>query len=161
MNGIISQKERLQKKSMDRSMVSELLVEALREAEVGEIVTYADLKNLTNYDVQSAHRHLLDRARRVLLRESGYVFSTVINIGLKRASAPELTHIGVSHMKKAGRSARRGGKVMDTVDRKQLTADQALEHDATRGVLAAIATVSQTKKSPPAREPSRDPQVRV
>ena len=59
------------------------LVELMRKASPGEIVTYAAMNAACGRDVQG-NRHLIDSARRILRREHSMVFRAVDNEGYRR-----------------------------------------------------------------------------
>jgi hypothetical protein len=73
-----------------RRTVGEISIEttrcesALREVAVGAHVSYKELSSKVGRDVTRAARHVLQSARRRLLREHGIVFDAVIGEGLVR-----------------------------------------------------------------------------
>lgn len=146
---------------MERSYVTDLLVTALLEASVGQIVQYKDLQQLVNHDVQGRHRYLLERARHICMRDHKRAFTTVMNVGLQRTAAEDLVKLGKGQIKRVRNAAKKGAVIMDTVQRTDLTERQALEHDATRGILAAIQTASKPRKSNQTSRANADPQVKL
>lgn len=146
---------------MERSYVTQLLVTALLEAKVGQIVTYRDLKHLVNHDVQGRHRYLLERARHICMKEHKRVFTTMQNVGLQRTAAQDLVKLGQGQVKRVRNAAKKGAVLMDTLQRNELTQDQALEHDATRGILAAIHAASKIRRAVNTPRANADPQVKA
>lgn len=74
------------------------LCDALRSLQPGEVIAKARLDNLTK-----RKPHLLAKARRVIEREQGCVFATIIGTGIKRLETDQVALVG----QKARISARR------------------------------------------------------
>lgn len=62
-----------------------LLVEKLSSVKEGETVSYDDLDKAIGRDVRNGAYCLLLSARRIVRRDSGIVFETIRNVGLKRS----------------------------------------------------------------------------
>ena len=84
------------------------LIERLRLASVGEVVTYGALTEAIGEDVRRV-RHALYSAAKTMQSE-GIIFGTVHNVGVKRLTAEELPAIGdaaLLHIRRTSKSARK------------------------------------------------------
>jgi len=81
----------------------------LKEAPIGETVTYDDLSAAIGRDIRR-HRHVLYSALRVALRDDGLLFGTVRGVGYQRVPAEDAHHVGVDARKGIRRRARRSSK---------------------------------------------------
>src|SRR5690606_7840323 len=71
-----------------KSIDAQIIERHLETAEVGQLVTYVELSQLVGRDVQKKDRHLLETAKRALLRR-GMVFEAVRGEGVKRVTDDE------------------------------------------------------------------------
>ena len=143
----------------ERSAATLTLIELLRSANEGDIVTYDDMITLTNRDIRKRDRHLLQTALRSLQKHDRIVFGTIVRVGVQRLKPAELTHEGRRRLVKIRRQAVRGGAVMDTAAMQRLTPTQRLEHTATRGVLASVAQTTKPEAQKARVRANPDPQV--
>lgn len=149
----------MSKPDFERSYVTDLLVTALLDVQVGQLITYRELQTLVNHDIQRKHRYFLEKAVTICRRKHKCDFTTVHNIGLQRTPAQDLVERGKGQIKRIRNAAKKGAEIMDTADRLALNQSQALEHDATRGIIAAIQTASKTRKNTQTQRGNSDPQV--
>lgn len=143
----------------DQSTATAMLVELLATTPDGQLLTYAEMARATNRDIAGKDRHVLTSARRIAQRDYGAVFSPVVREGLRRLMPGEFAAEGRRKVALISRAARRAGKSLDAAPRERMTADERLEHDATRGVVAAIERIGRER--PKAMVASRDPVVKV
>jgi hypothetical protein len=118
-----------------------VLVTKLIEIQPGATISYAELTKLIARDVQSAARHLLVSARRVVQRRHGLVFEAVMNIGLKRLDTAGLAAAAPSYVARTHRMARRGtAKLLCAKPDELPEADRSrlYAHTAALGVIADI-----------------------
>ncbi|OUI90119.1 hypothetical protein HK19_11725 [Acetobacter persici] len=149
----------MSKPEFERSYVTELLVAALLDVQVGQIITYKELQALVNHDIQRKQRYFLEKAVTICRRKHKRDFTTLHNVGLQRTPAQDLAERGKGQIKRIRNAAKKGAEIMDTADRQELNQSQALEHDATRGIIAAIQTASKTRKNTQPQRGNPDPQV--
>ena len=74
--------------------------------------SYRQIANVTGVDCQQ-NRYLLNRARDLLLHESGAVFDTLHGRGLRRLLVEDIPGIGGAARKRSRLAARRGRRVMN------------------------------------------------
>ncbi|MGO2958634.1 MAG: hypothetical protein ACTIDN_06305 [Acetobacter sp.] len=149
----------MSKSDFERSYVTDLLVTALLDIQVGQIITYKELQSLVNHDVQRKHRYFLEKSVTICRRKHKRDFTTIHNVGLQRTPAQDLAERGKGQIKRIRNAAKKGAEIMDTADRHDLNQSQALEHDATRGIIAAIQTASKPRKNTQTQKGNSDPQV--
>jgi hypothetical protein len=84
--------------TLDLSLKTEtrLLIDALRTAPIGQVVTFATLSAACGLDVQAQARGLLNSARRIVARDHGAVFVSERNVGLRRLRPEEAPALGQS-----------------------------------------------------------------
>lgn len=143
----------------ERSYVTDLLVTALLDVQEGHIITYKEMQSLVNHDIQRKHRYFLEKATTICRRKHKRDFNTIHNVGLQRTPAQDLAERGKGQIKRIRNAAKKGAEIMDTANRQQLSQSQALEHDATRGVIAAIQTASKARQNGYTKKANSDPQV--
>lgn len=96
-----------------RSTQTNALIDVLRAAQIGSVVSYAALSEAIGEDVTEC-RHYLYTAVNVLQSE-GIAFGTVRGEGVKRLVAEEIPAIGESAMGHIRRTSRRARKRMGVV----------------------------------------------
>lgn len=115
------------------------LVDLLRTVAIGQTVSYAALSAAAARDVQKRGRHLLDRARLVVLREDRMLFQAVMGAGLRRAAAPDHLSEYDSAIGRIRATSHRAAERIAAADRaalspqEQMRADTALTHLALLG----------------------------
>jgi hypothetical protein len=77
--------------TLDLSLKTEtrLLIDALRTAPIGQVVSFATLSAACGLDVQAQGRGLLSSARRIVARDHGAVFVSERTVGLRRLRPEE------------------------------------------------------------------------
>lgn len=93
------------------------LTDLLATAKIGDTVAYASMTEAIGRDVQTKARYVLQAATARIQRDSGYVFSAVRNVGMKRLSPEEIVTTTTGPLAKIRRTARRGRKRLSTVSR--------------------------------------------
>jgi len=111
------------------------LIEVLRSAEVGELITYERMNKKIAGDVQRSHRSALNTARRHLLREDQAHFGTVIGVGIKRLNEHEATQSLDLDVSKIRSGARRVNTKTQLINIAPLTPSE-------RAKLAMVQTLS-------------------
>ena len=101
---------------------TESLVEVLREFDEGELRTYETLSAEAGFDVRGAH-HYLRSARKILLREDGYVFECVPGHGVKRLGDQAKVTRCDGLTTRISRQAKRTTQELATVDLANLSRD--------------------------------------
>lgn len=114
------------------------ILERLRKAEPGELVTYAELSEIIGRDVRATARGCLTSAMRGALRE-GLVFSSVKNEGVRLLPDDGIAGVGLAAVKHIGRAARRAGKKLACVrDFDAMPNAAKVQHNMGMSVLGAI-----------------------
>ena len=119
--------------SPDAQIIADKL-KAHAEESPEDVLLYQDISATVRRDVQNGANHLLQTAKRIVLREEGLVYETVKGVGIKLVPPTEMHRVAESHLKRSGRSARRGLKKLGTVDVAKLDTDN-------RARTAALATL--------------------
>lgn len=144
-----------------RSTQTLALIEVLREAPIGSVLTYGHLSKAIGEDVQNGARHFLYSAMRAV-RDDGIIFGTVRMQGVKRLTAEELPAIGdaaLLHIRRSSRSARKKMNAVNTMNdapnevRVKINAQAsllgAIEHFSTGKAVTKTAEVATHGPVPP------------
>lgn len=125
------------------------LVERMKQTETGVVVGYRELSQLIGRDV-TVHRHLVESARRILLRESNMVFRCVMNEGYKRLEDAQVVEVvNVDRRKRARRQMKLAVRELSTVDYDKLAPAQQNKHNvgmAMFGVMLQSSSAASMKK---------------
>lgn len=125
------------------------LVERMKQTPCGEIAGYRELSQLIGRDV-TVHRHLVDSARRILLRVDNMVFRCVMNEGYKRLEDAQVVDVvSVDRRKRARRQMKLAVRELSTVDYDKLPPPQQTKHNvgmAMFGVMLQASSASSMKK---------------
>ncbi len=111
------------------SVEAQMLAEAFAETEVDEVLTYEEMSTLIGRDVREI-RHVIETARRRLLRENGAVFASVRNVGVKRLSPDETVDESESVAKRSRNANRKALRLLGTIEYEKLTGDKRNEYTA-------------------------------
>ncbi|MCH4024112.1 MAG: hypothetical protein LKH33_06695 [Acetobacter sp.] len=151
-------KETSSVKSGEINYTKEIFLLALIEAKPEEIVTYEQLRHLTNSPVSSSNWMLKWAVRQMLLKHNIH-FENIRNVGYQRSASCDLVKAGKKSIEHIRRTTKKAGCIMDTANRSELNRDQALEHDAQRGVIAAIHAASRKQTGDSRVIGNSDPKV--
>lgn len=128
-----------------RSTQTLALIEALRAASIGAVITYGQLSQAIGEDVQNGARHFLYSAMKAL-QGDGVAFGTVRNMGVKRLTAEEIPAIGDAALLHIRRSSRRARKRMGVVNTMNDAPNAVrIEINAKASLLGAIEHFSTSK----------------
>jgi tRNA(Phe) wybutosine-synthesizing methylase Tyw3 len=107
---------------MDKSRIipamsadTEALISRLRDAQEGEVVTYAELRSLLGYDVRGKW-HIVTTAKNRLREDEGKHYDTIKTVGIKRLTDAEAAATMPSYVNRARTQARNGHKRARRVD---------------------------------------------
>jgi hypothetical protein len=124
---------------------TELLITHLKTAEIGQVITYDEMKAACKEDVQTRNT-ILQTARRTLLKPPHrMVFGTVAGIGIKRLSDDEIPDVGAHDAKRAVRIARNSMKKLGCADVSKMTGESKVRLITTKTVLGLF-TASGSRK---------------
>lgn len=93
------------------SLNTQTLTKRLKEAKIGEIITYLSLSELIGLDVQHKGRPSLTSARRKVRNEDDIVFSTLSNVGLQRCTEDDKISEIKRQTKRARNAAKEGNRI--------------------------------------------------
>ena len=114
---------------------TELLIEFLKPAEIGQVFTYQQLNAACKDDVQ-IRSTILNTARRNLLKPPHrMVFGTITGVGIKRLSDEEIPDVGAHAVKRSRRIAKVGIKKMGCADVLKMAPETKVKHITTMTVL--------------------------
>lgn len=123
------------------------LYERIRKASVGDLITYDELRTLTNFSVQSEKgRKKLDAARRRALKVDHLLFSAVPNLGIQCCNDVEVVSSG-GKMIRIVRSMSRTGIRRLTALRNYaaLSNEKKVEHNVVAAQLGMLEYAAGTK----------------
>jgi hypothetical protein len=111
----------------------------LATAQVGETITYQQMRDVIGVDPQNGARHVLASARRVVLRENGSVFDVVANVGIVRLGNDGIVDSSQSDVRRIRKAATRGLRKVGAADIGSLSNDKRITAVATAAVLQLAA----------------------
>jgi hypothetical protein len=127
-----------------RSTQALALIETLRTAPIGSVVSYARLSEAIGEDITDC-RHYLYSAMKAL-QDEGVAFGTVRTEGIKRLVSEEIPAIGDAAMQHIRRTSRRARKRMSVVNgMNDVPNDVRVKVNTTASLLGVIETFSQNK----------------
>jgi hypothetical protein len=101
-----------------------LFYEAVRNYEIGQVLTFEQLKIETGFNIEKYDRWLVYAANKVLLREDKKMLKNVKEVGYKIATPKEqLTHASFRRVR-AGRQANRGVTEAVNMDKNKMSEEQ-------------------------------------
>lgn len=110
----------------------------------GEIITYLELNDLVKRDVQHLHRGILETARRKAQREDSIEFAPVRGTGIKRLHNNEISGVASEKMRRASRVARKGLRMLNSVDYQSLTQEERVGYNTTAAGLKMVETIGKS-----------------
>lgn len=116
----------------------------LEAANVGEIVTYAKLREALGYDPRSK-RGPITTALRKVLQESNKVFASVTNVGYRRLSDTEVVQSAPSDVESIHKRTRRAQRKLIAVEFDSLARTEQVRHNTMASVLGALAQATKPK----------------
>jgi len=131
------------------------LIERLREAPIGSVVTYAALSEAIGEDITETRGHLYSAIK--ALGSDGIAFGTVRGQGVKRLTADEIPAIGeaaILHIRRASRRARKRMAVVNTMN--DAPNEVRIKINATSSLLGAIEHFSTGKSAAKAEKAATD-----
>lgn len=123
-------------------------VDRLKDGKPGDFVSYKELSDLVNDDVQDGKAYQsLRKARHTVIREHSLVWHpSECHTGLKCLTATEITALGEKDRQKIRRAAGRGLRRLQAADCSQMSQSQMLRHVATITHLKVIQLTAARKK---------------
>jgi hypothetical protein len=114
---------------------TELLIKHLQAAEIGQVITYGEMKNVCKEDVQ-VRNTILATARKALLKPPfRMVFGTIVGVGIRRLSDEEIPDVGVAAVKRSRNIARKGHHSLQCADLAKMTPETKIRHVTTATIL--------------------------
>ncbi len=127
------------------SVEAQDLTKFLESAEIGQVITYAELNDAAKCDVQ-ARNTVLQTARRNLMKPPHrMVFGTISGVGIKRLADDEIPDEGASAVKRARNIARSGLKKLNCADLAKVSGEQKIRLVTTKTVLGLFSQSSSRK----------------
>lgn len=125
------------------SLEAQLIRDRLQTAEIGEVVTYAELTKLIGRDVRRFAHGAISTARKHAMRNMNMVFVAVANEGLKRMNDIEIVNSVDGDIKRVRRIARRSSTKLTRVNFDSLPNEKKIDHNAKLSMLGAIGQFTQ------------------
>lgn len=121
------------------SIESQTLYDRLIKLQVNEEVSYKELNILIGRDVQDGAYGQLRTAIRKALSENQFVIECVRGVGVKRLDDIATVEVGMDHLKRSRRMAKRGVRKLGAVQEfDKLPNDKKVAHNAAMSILGAI-----------------------
>lgn len=126
------------------SVDTQLIIKRLKQAAVGDTITYQELTTLVGGNIQGNKRYLLQSARGHVLRNEHMVFDCIEDVGVKRISDSEIVETVPNHtMTRIRRTAKRGVRKLACAEYELLSGDEKTRFNAGASLLGAIAQLSK------------------
>lgn len=109
--------------AMEKTLDTLIIENRLRNAAVGDTVTYDELSILLGRDVRKFCKSGLDTARKSVMAD-GLVFANVYNVGYKRLDDSGKLGAARAHVDRAGRQARKSRKILTVTNMKALNDEE-------------------------------------
>lgn len=143
-----------------KSIDAQIIERHLETAEVGQLVTYVELSQLVGRDVQKKDRHLLETAKRSLLRR-GMVFETVWSEGVKRVTDNENITNRQRDFAHIRRAAGTSLKKLACVNQDALDNEAKIKFNATASHLGVIRQLTGRKAIEAVEKQTRESQQQL
>lgn len=124
------------------SVEAQDLAKFLESAEIGQVITYAELNAAAKCDVQARNTVLQTAKRQMLKPPHRMVFGTISGIGIKRLSDNDIPDEGASAVKRARRIAKKGLDKLNCADLTKVDADRKVQLITTKTVLGLFSQSS-------------------
>ena len=132
----------------EKSADTKIIETVLKEAKVGEVITYDAMSKALGRDVRSHAQGAMQTARKTML-DGGIVFGTERNVGLIRLNDVQIVDSTEDDRKRVQRIGKRSLKKLGSVKFELLENDQKRRHTtmaAQLGAIAMFASKSSTTK---------------
>lgn len=121
-----------------------LIYERIKESSVGEVVTYRELSELIDRDVQYEARSCLYTAQKRAMREDRMVFEVVRNVGIKRLDDSGIVGTGAVSIKRMRRAAHTGIKKLSCIENyDSLSDEEKTRHNTDMSILGAFKMIAK------------------
>ncbi len=127
----------------EKSHLTLILADRLRQAQPGETVTHEELSRLIDRDTRHDAAHLLRSALHTVLCEDRAVFACVRTIGYKRLQNRDILKTGDATIKKTRRACRRGIAKILCAQYDDLDNADKIQHNTTLALLGAVAHLTE------------------
>ena len=127
------------------SVDTQLVIDRLMKAQVGEVVTYADLSAILGRNIQYASRGCLTTACKRLQADHAIVFGTVRSVGVKRLNDSEKVAAGLSSIPKIRSQARNGAKRIVCAQYDALSKEDKVKHNTGLSFLGVMGEMTKPK----------------
>jgi hypothetical protein len=114
---------------------TELLIKHLANTEIGQVVTYTEMKEACKEDVQIRNGILQTAKRNLMKPPHRMVFGTIQGVGIKRLSDEEIPDMGIAAVKRSRNIARKGHKSMQCADVAKMAPETKIRHITTNTIL--------------------------
>ena len=125
------------------SAETEALTRLLESSEVGQVITYAAMRDHCKVDVQEHPGHLTTARRRLL--KAGTAFGTIHGVGIKKLDHHECPDEAKDKQERARRTARKGLAILDCADLAKLDAETKVRAITSRTVLGFMVGAGSRK----------------
>lgn len=126
-----------------------LLVEKMSKTSIGDTIQYDEMTQLVGRDIKK-NRHLIESARRILMRHHSMVFRCVMNEGYKRLDDSTVVDtVNSDRKKRIRKQARFAVLELSAVDYDNLDRQKQIQHNsgmAMFGVVVHSTSLSAVKK---------------
>ena len=136
----------MDKSSFELSIDTQILIDELLKAEIGDVIEYAALSKVLRRNVRTVAAGNLRSARKIVQRDEEIVFGAIRGIGLKRLGDEAIACSGESSIKRIHRESIRGINRLKTVQNYDgLPPTARVAHNAAWSVLGALGQGSRPR----------------
>jgi hypothetical protein len=150
------------RKPFKRSAETKWLIERLLKAECGEVVTYDELSQIAEEDVQKQNRHILSSALRILRNEYKIAFGCEQGIGVKRLDSVGVIGELHNHTRQIRNKAKRGIKFSGCIqDLQELPQEKRCECLAKQSYLSMVAKTAKDNNQKKLEDNMRGKEIKL
>jgi predicted AAA+ superfamily ATPase len=125
------------------SLDTRLLYDRIKQAEVGELVTYEELSTIIGRDVRENGRASLLSARRVAKRDDRIVFGVIQTQGIIRLDDNEIVDTADAVLKTIGKRERNAAQTIAASNYESLDPEHRVRHNTSMSMMGALASLSK------------------
>lgn len=119
-----------------------ILIDRLREAQVGQVITYQELGKWLGRDFVD-QRNCMYRAFKHLRDDHKIEFGTITGVGIKRLSEDEIVSKCKRGIQTLGRCAKRHSRPLTALDYEKLSDAKKVEHNVLLSIYGVVAYMSK------------------
>lgn len=133
------------RKLFELSDETRILIAELRKPDVGDVITYDQMRKITGKDIQREKRSALATARWRLEQDEGVFFGVVVGIGLQRVTDAEAARSQERRLNHIHKSAARSERRAAAINFENVPTDERAAHVARTTFFGLIRKATSAK----------------